>query len=99
MTLANDLTGRMQESIRCFTADVYRVPRLQNMQFFDDFKQDIGDLTDSIFTICSDTTDIDIGEVIVGTALTCGDAYLGWCRVIVDLDPETTQQFLGLLTG
>jgi hypothetical protein len=95
MSLPDDFAGRVQKPVWRLAADVYRVARLQNVQFLDDLEQDVGNLADTIFTIAGDTADIDVGKIIVGAALTCGNTDFGRRRVIIDLDPETAKQFLG----
>ena len=58
------------------------------MQFFYYFKQQVGNIADAVFAISGDTANVDIGEVVVGAAFASRDTYLGWCRVVVDLDQK-----------
>ena len=91
MALSNHLASRLEETVRRLTADVYRITWLQDVQLFDDLEHDIGDIADAVLPFAGDTTDINIGEIVIGAALTGRNADLGRSRMIVDLDPEAAE--------
>ncbi len=63
------------------------LPGLQDMQLLDNLEHDVGDITDGIPALAIDTTDIDIGEVVVGTAFARRNTYLsvvpGWLLTFI----------------
>ena len=99
MALADHPAGGVQEPVGGLGADMHRVAGLQDMQFLHHFQQDIGNLAHAVRTVGLDAADIDVGEIIVGAALAGRDSYFGWRRLIVHLDPETTDQLFRLVAG
>ncbi len=99
MPLANHLAGGIQETVRRLAADMHRVAGLQNMQLLDHLEHEVGHLADAVFAVAGHATDIDIGEIVISAALAGRDAHLGWRGMVVDLDPETADQLLGLFSG
>lgn len=62
-----------------------RTAGLQDMQFFDRFEHDIGDLAHPVATIGFHTADIQVRKIIIRTAFLSRDADFGRSRVVVTL--------------
>ena len=96
---ADDLGRALDEAIRVLLAQLHRRTGLEQPHLLDDVEQQIGDVVDRVGAVGLDAAGVDLGEIGVGAALGRGDADLGRGRLVVELDPEAVQQFLGLLTG
>ena len=99
VTLTNHLDTFQQEVVGGVLCDMYRQSRLQLMQFLLDFQNHIGEFVGSTLTVAVHAADIDIGEVVIGAAFESRHAHLWRRRLVVELDPQATEQFLGLLAG
>ncbi len=72
---------------------------LQLVQFFLDLENHVGELVHAGAAVPVHAAYIDIGEVVVGAGFAGGNAHLGRCRLVVELDPQAAEQFLGLVVG
>ena len=73
------------------------LPGLQDMQFFDRFEHDIGNLAHPVAAIGFYTADIQVRKIIIRTAFLSRDADFGRSRVVVHFDEETGHQFFCLV--
>ena len=73
--------------------------RPQFVELFLDFEDDVGDFVGGAVAVAVYAADIDVGEVVVGAALKCCDSDFGRCGLVVELDPEAGDEFLGLVAG
>ena len=78
---------------------MHRVAGLEDVKLLDDFEHDVRNIVDAIGAIGFYTTNVDVGKIVVSATFAGGDTDFGWGRVVVDLNPETTQQFLGPVAG
>ena len=99
MSLADDLDTSQQELIGGILCDVDREAWLQFVQFLLNLQNHVGELIGSTIAFTIHTTDIDIGKVIICSRLQGRHTHLWRCRLIVELDPQTRNQFLCLVTG
>ena len=99
VSLTDHPHGGHQEGIGRLFANVHREARLQDVQLFGHLQQQVGEFARAVGAIAADAADVDVGKVVVGSALPRRDPHLGRCRVVVHLDPETGDQLFGLLAG
>ena len=92
------LAAALEEAVGCFLADVYAGLGLKELQFVDHFEDEVGDVAGAVGTVAFQAAQVDVGEVVVGAAFLGGDADLGRGRMVVDLDPQAREQFLGGLS-
>ena len=69
---------------------------LQQVQLVRHLQCDVGDLAAAVGAIRLESAEVDLGEIVVGAALLGGHADLGRGGVVVHLDPQAAEQFLGL---
>ena len=93
---ADDAGGALDEFIGAVRADLDGRAGLQQAHILDHVQQQIGHLADAVRAVGEQPAGVDLGKVGVGAALFGGDAHLGRSRLVVELDPEALQQFLGL---
>ena len=97
MPLTDHLDAFEQELVGGVLCDMYRETRLQLMQLLLDFENDIRQFVGGTLAVAVHAADIDIREVVIRAAFEGRHAHLRGCWLVVELDPQTTQQFLGLL--
>ena len=99
MALSDHLDALYEELIGRILSDVDREARLQFMQFFLYLEDDIRYLVGGTVSVTVHTPDIDIREVVVRAALQSRYSNLRRRRLVVELNPQTRDQFFSLLTG
>ena len=97
MPLADHLAAGTQETFRRTGTDMDSTAGLQDMQFFDRFEHDIGNLAHPVAAIGFYTADIQVRKIIIRTAFLSRDADFGRSRVVVHFDEETGHQFFCLV--
>ena len=83
--------------IRCLVADLDVALRLKYVQFINHFQNDVGYLADPVGSVPFQSTKIDVRKVVIGPAFFGSNPDLWRRRMIVELDPETAEQFFGFL--
>ena len=99
IALADDLEPCSEESVRVLRRELEIIRRLKEVHLVDDLEQQVRDFVDSVFPIAAESAKVDVGEIGVGAALGGGHPDLGRRRVVVELDEETAEQFLGLVAA
>ncbi|EKD38768.1 MAG: hypothetical protein ACD_75C00615G0001 [uncultured bacterium] len=95
VTLADHPGRRLEEAVRGLAADMDAGLGLEEVQFVRDFQAEIGDLVAGIGPGRIQAPEVDLGKIVVGPAFLGGDADLGGSGMVVDLDPQAAEQFLG----
>ena len=95
MALANDTDALEEEVVGRVLGDMDTKARLQFVELLLYLEDDEREFVGGAVAIAVHTSDIDISEVVVGTALESRDTHLGRCGLVVELNPEARQQFLG----
>ncbi len=80
-------------------ADLHAHLGLQELQFVQHLQDEDGNLARTVRTVSLQPSEVDLCEVVVGSAFRRRDADFRRCGGVVDLDPEAGQQFLRLFTG
>ena len=55
------------------------------MQFLDNFEHNIRNFTRSVAAVAFNSSNVDIGKIVVSSAFTGGDSYFRRCRMVVYL--------------
>ena len=71
--------------------------RLKQVQFIEDFQDDIGYLADPVAPVPFHATEVDVRKVVRCAAFFGGHADFWRGGMVVELDPETAEQFFGFL--
>ena len=95
---ADDLGRPLDETIRILLAQLHRRTGLQQAHLLDHVQEQIGDLIHGIGAIWLDAAGVDLGKIGVGAAFGGGHTNFGRGGLVVELDPEAVQQFLGLFS-
>ncbi len=96
IALADNLGSSLQKAVRGLAADMDARLRLQEMQLVGNLKADIGYLAYRVGAGAVQAAEIDLGEIVVGAAFLGGNPDFRWSGMVVDLDPQAADQFLGL---
>jgi hypothetical protein len=94
---ADHLRGGPEEAIGRLARDLDVVAGLEDRHLVDDLQQQVGHLVDRVLAVARQAGEVDVGEVGVRPALGGGDAHLGRCGVVVELDPPALQELPGIL--
>ena len=86
-----------KHAIRRPLADLNIPLGLKQAQFVKHFQGDIGYFVGPIRAVAKQSPQIDVGEIVVRSALRCGNTHLGRCRSVVDLNPQTGEKLLCLI--
>ena len=87
------------EAVGVLLADLDRGAGLQQAHIFDHVQDQIGDIVDRVRAVGIHPAEIDLGEIGVGAAFLGGYPHLGRGGLVVELDPEAVEQFLGRFSG
>ena len=99
VSLANHLASGPQKPFRRTGTDMNGTSRLQDMQFLNRFKHDIGNFAYPVAAVGFHSSDIQVGKVVVGSAFLGGNTDLRRCRMVIYLDKEAGHQLFGFITG
>ena len=99
MALADHLAPGTKETLRRTGTDVDGAAGLEDMQLLDRLQHDIGDLAYAIATVRPDAADVQVREIVKGSALLRRDTHFRRGGMIVYLDEEARHQLLRLVTG
>ena len=99
MSLTDDLDACQQELIGGVLRNMDAQAWLQLMQLLLNLQNHIGQLVGGAVALTIHTTDVDIREVIISARLQGRHTYLRRCRLVVELDPQARDEFLGFLTS
>ena len=99
MAQADDLDAGMEEFVWRILRNVDTEPRLQLVQLLLNLQNHVGELVHAGVPVPIDTADVNVREIIVGTGLAGGNTHLGRRRLVVELNPQATQEFLRLVVG
>ena len=92
---ADDLSHALDEAVGVLAAHLDRAAGLKQPHLLDHVQHQVGDVVDAVRAIGHDAARVDLREVGVGAALGRGDAHLRRRGLVVELDPEALEQFLG----
>ncbi len=76
MSLADHLAAGTQETLRCTSTDMDSTAGLQDMQLLDRFEHDVGDLAHPVAAVRPDAADVQVREIVIGSALLRRDTRL-----------------------
>ena len=99
VAVLDDARRGLEEGVGGLLADVDAGLGLQEAQFVHDLEDEVGDVAHAVGTVAPQAAQVDVGEVVVGAAFLGRDADLGRGGMVVDLDPQAAEQFLGRLAG
>ena len=97
VALTDDADARQQELVGCVLGNVDAQSGLQLVQFLLNFENHVGQLIDRTLSFPVHATDVDVGKVVVCARLQCRHANLWRRRLVVELNPEARQEFLGVV--
>ena len=96
---ADDAARAFDEGVGVLLAHLDGGAGLQQAHLFDDVEDEEGHVVDAVAAVGAHAADVDLREVGVGAALGRRHADFGRRGLVVELDPEAVQQFLGLVAG
>ena len=96
---ADDLAGALDEAVGVLAADLDGAAGLEQPHLLDHVQHQVGDVAHAVGAVGHDAARVDLREVGVGAALGRGDAHLRRRGLVVELDPEALEQFLGRVAG
>ena len=97
MSLTNHLDTRQQELVGRILRNVDAQAWLKLMELFLDFQNHIGYLIRGTVAVAIHTTYINISKVVIRSRLQSRHTHLRRSRLVIELDPQTADQFLGLV--
>ena len=97
MALAYHLDALYEEIVGRVLGDVDREAWLQLVQLLLNLQNHVRQVVRRTLSLAVYATYINIGEVVVGSALQRCHAHLRRCRLVIELDPQAGEQFLGLV--
>jgi hypothetical protein len=95
IAFADDAEGVFEEMIGAFAGELDVGAGLEEVHLVDDLEEQMGDRVGAVRAIAEQAAEVDVGEISVCAAFGGGDADLGRCRVVVELDEEALEQFPG----
>ena len=99
VTLTNHLQTCHQEVVGGILSDMNGEAWLQLVQLLLNLQNHKGNLVGSTASVAFHTTDVDIGEVVVSTALEGCHTHLRRRRLVIELDPQAGNQLLRLVAS
>ncbi|OPZ64008.1 MAG: hypothetical protein BWY85_01397 [Firmicutes bacterium ADurb.Bin506] len=96
---AHYLQGSLEEPVGVLGRQLDVGARLQQAHVIDGVEHHVGELVYAVVAVRRQPSGVDVGKVSVGATLLGRDSHLWRSGLVVELHPETTEEFHGRLPG